>query len=442
MRYAIIDIETTGGNYKTGKITEIAVFIHNGHKVVNEYSSLVNPGIPVPPFISRLTGINDKMLASAPSFEEIADEVDKLTANCIFVAHNAHFDYGFIREEFRRVGIDYKRRKLCTVQLSRHAFPGLASYSLDRITSELSIELNGHHRASSDAEATTRLFERIIAHHQNERGLFDAHFGMPTLDGLNSSYINDTFLRSIPDEAGVARFYDAADQLIYSKRSANVLSSICEKLKQIQTKNDAEFRKSLHRIDYQLTGSQLLAQLLEAHDVLSHKPHFNHKKFSTKAFCAADIHVEDGRSYLYLTKRGRCEDPLVVYSNFHEGKAHLEDLAEQWGQNLCELKLGRNSVAALMLPEGQNWEEGLSPSAGNFVVVDEGRYASERCHIFVESGAVVGYGYYDQDFQFSPDPLEDVQVRFKPFAELELVLRKMMEKKRFESRIEFQRHLQ
>lgn len=161
--YAIIDIETTGNNYKTGKITEIAIYQHNGSTVTGSFSTLVYPEMDIPIFITRLTGIDNHMVKDAPKFYEIAKTIVELTAGRIFVAHNVHFDYQFIREEFNRLGYNYQNKTLCTVKLARKLLPGHTSYSLGRLCADLGIEINGRHRASGDALATVKLFELLLS---------------------------------------------------------------------------------------------------------------------------------------------------------------------------------------------------------------------------------------------------------------------------------------
>ncbi len=160
--YSIIDIETTGRNPKTEKITEIAVFIHDGTRITDEFSSLVNPERNIPSFITEITGISNKMVEDAPRFYEIAKDIIELTSDRILVAHNAHFDYGFIREEFRQLGYIYRRNLLCTVKLSRKMIPGLRSYSLGKLCSDLKIGIEDRHRAKGDAHATVKLFEMLL----------------------------------------------------------------------------------------------------------------------------------------------------------------------------------------------------------------------------------------------------------------------------------------
>ncbi|MFW6370594.1 MAG: PolC-type DNA polymerase III [Bacteroidota bacterium] len=165
--FAIIDIETTGNSYKFGQITEIAIFQHNGKEITGSFSSLVKPEMDIPLFITRLTGISNEMVENAPPFYKIAREVVELTAGRTFVAHNVHFDYRFIKEEYKRLGYDFNRKTLCTVKLSRKLFPGHKSYSLGRLCSNMGIEINGRHRAAGDALATAKLFDLLIR--ENDR---------------------------------------------------------------------------------------------------------------------------------------------------------------------------------------------------------------------------------------------------------------------------------
>jgi DNA polymerase-3 subunit epsilon len=139
--YCVVDLETTGGSASRSRITEIAIFKTDGENILDSYSSLVNPGRNIPPHISRLTGITDEMVAQAPSFSEIANRVDLFTQDSVFIAHNVNFDYGFLRHEFQRLGKSYRRKKLCTVRLSRQIIKGKPSYSLGKLCKELNISL-------------------------------------------------------------------------------------------------------------------------------------------------------------------------------------------------------------------------------------------------------------------------------------------------------------
>jgi len=160
--FSIIDIETTGQSYKNGKITEIAIYQHNGQEVTDSFSTLINPEMDIPFFITELTGINNEMVRTAPKFYQVAKKIIEMTMGRTFVAHNASFDYKFIKEEYARLGYNYHRKTMCTVKLSRKLLPGHPSYSLGKLCADLGIEINGRHRAAGDALATAKLFDILL----------------------------------------------------------------------------------------------------------------------------------------------------------------------------------------------------------------------------------------------------------------------------------------
>ncbi|WP_319229230.1 3'-5' exonuclease [Draconibacterium orientale] len=160
--FSIIDIETTGQSYKNGKITEIAIYQHNGQEVTDSFSTLINPEMDIPFFITELTGINNEMVRTAPKFYQVAKKIIEMTMGRTFVAHNASFDYKFIKEEYARLGYNYHRKTMCTVKLSRKLLPGHPSYSLGKLCADLGIEINGRHRAAGDALATAKLFNILV----------------------------------------------------------------------------------------------------------------------------------------------------------------------------------------------------------------------------------------------------------------------------------------
>ena len=160
--FTIIDIETTGTVHKYGKITEIAIFLFNGQNITDQFVTLINPEMDIPWPVSRLTGITNTMVSGAPRFFEVARKIVEMTQGRIFVAHNVMFDYRFIQEEFKRLGYDFERKRICTVQLSRKLMPGKPSYSLGNLCRELDIEIQGRHRAAGDALATVQLFGKLL----------------------------------------------------------------------------------------------------------------------------------------------------------------------------------------------------------------------------------------------------------------------------------------
>ena len=158
--YAIVDIETTGGNASHSRITEIAIIIHDGTKVIDRWETLVNPQKNIPPAIFALTGITNEMVSDAPVFDAISDKVFELLSDRIFVAHNVNFDYSFVRHELETAGLKWTAKKLCTVRAARKIRPGMLSYSLGRLCKSLDIDLENRHRAGGDADATAILFTK------------------------------------------------------------------------------------------------------------------------------------------------------------------------------------------------------------------------------------------------------------------------------------------
>jgi len=171
-KLAFIDVETTGANPLVDRVTEIAILRVEHGELVERWSSLVNPGMPIPPTIQTFTGITDRMVAGAPAFAELADGIRALFADCVFVAHNARFDYGFVKNEFRRIGEDFDAPVLCTVKLSRALFPQHHRHGLDALIARHDLVCAARHRAMGDTEALLQ-FARLVAG-QFERDVLDA----------------------------------------------------------------------------------------------------------------------------------------------------------------------------------------------------------------------------------------------------------------------------
>src|SRR5690606_30538945 len=160
--YAIVDIETTGGYASGSGITEVAVRIHDGQKVIERFESLINPQCPILLSLQALTGITPEMVVDSPIFSALAPRIFELLNGRVFVAHNVNFDYSFLKHHLELAGFTLGTQKLCTVRLSRKIRPGLSSYSLGRLCDTLSIPINNRHRAAGDAEATAILFGKLL----------------------------------------------------------------------------------------------------------------------------------------------------------------------------------------------------------------------------------------------------------------------------------------
>ena len=159
MKFAVVDLETTGGTAEVGRITEVGIVLLDDCDVVKTYSALIDPGMPIQPFVQNLTGITDKMVRGKPQFASIAEEVAELLKDRIFVAHNVQYDIKFMRTELRRCCIKIDPPRLCTVKVSRRFFPGLPSYSLHKLTQSLELSEFKHHRALDDAMAAAEILK-------------------------------------------------------------------------------------------------------------------------------------------------------------------------------------------------------------------------------------------------------------------------------------------
>ena len=221
LKYAIIDVETTGMGIQGNKITEIAIIIHDGTKIIDQYDSLVNPECTIPMTISRLTGIYDYMVSDAPKFYEVAKKVIEITKDCIFVAHNVNFDYNVIHKEFSDLGFPFKRKKLCTVRLSRKLIPGLPSYSLGKLCSSVGIRINDRHRAKGDADATTILFEKLLRLDADNK-VFDSFLKPNSREATLPPGLAKEIFEKLPERTGVYYFRNEKEHIIYVGKALNI----------------------------------------------------------------------------------------------------------------------------------------------------------------------------------------------------------------------------
>jgi len=272
-KFAIIDIETTGGSARRDKITEIAIIIHDGYEILDTWQRLINPERSIPYYITNITGINDQMVHQAPKFYEIAKEVIEWTEGCIFVAHNVRFDYGFIAEEFGQLGYTYSRPQLCTVQMSKKAFPGLKSYSLGNLVRHFQIPLTNHHRAMDDALATSELFRKILQTPYYQR--VNPILSKKSLKEQKlPAHLDLEYLQSIPNASGLYYFLNEERQLLYIGKSKHLRKRIYDHFAD-KTERSARLQSAVHHIDFKLTGNELAALLFESYEIKKHRPTFN-----------------------------------------------------------------------------------------------------------------------------------------------------------------------
>jgi len=407
--YAIIDVETTGTAASYGKLTEIAIILHNGVAITETFNTLINPECNIPYHISRLTGITNDMVEGAPKFYEIARKIIELTAGKIFVAHNASFDYSFIKEEFKRLGYDYKRKTICTVKLGRKLLPGHRSYSLGNICADLGIAITDRHRAIGDALATAKLFGILI----QQNNLLET-----SLFTQQSYPFSKEKMAAIPAKTGVYYFYDAKGTLIYIGKSKDIHQRVLTHLSNTQTKKAIEMRDKIADLSWEETGSELVALLLESSEIKRHKPLYNRSQ-RRSAFNYGLFSFEDSSGYVNL-KISKIEGEEIPLTTFHfqqEGIDYLHNLAQKYAlcKKLCHLDNNtgecfnaqlhdcRGACTGLESPESYNLRviksvHPLTYRSPDFFLIDQGRNNGEKAVVKISNGRYVGFGYITIDY--------------------------------------------
>ena len=411
--FAILDIETTGGSPKTEKITEIAIFFHDGEKVISEWSSLLNPEKNIPYFITGLTGITNEMVADAPKFYEVARELVERTENHTIVGHNVNFDYSFIKSEFKRLGFAYDRKTLCTIKLSRKTFPGHKSYSLGKICKELGITIMDRHRAAGDALATVKLFEMLRDNQNGENGLDLISEPRGRYKNLNENLTVED-IESLPEACGTYYFFDDKQQLLYIGKSKDIRHRVLSHLGNTTSKRALEMKQRIHSISYELTGSELIALLKESKEIKEQKPMYNRAQKRSSYYWGLYT-GKDEFGYITFSLRKVSEmpeDPVTSYNNKKEAREALTRMVEKnW---LCQKLSGlyqtdgacfhhtirqcngaciQGESVSVYNKRAKTLLDNLKLDRGNVLIIDQGREPEERSLVRIEKGMYMGYGY-------------------------------------------------
>tara|TARA_B100000780_G_scaffold254679_1_gene202960 strand:+ start:1157 stop:2545 length:1389 start_codon:yes stop_codon:yes gene_type:complete len=432
--YAVVDIETTGNGPKGQKITEISALIFDGKKIVDEFTSLVNPEQNIPAFITSLTGITNAMVRNAPKFFEIAKKVAEITENTIFVAHNVNFDYNIIHAEFKSLGFDFKRKKLCTIRLTRKIIPGLPSYSLGNICTAENIPINGRHRAKGDAEATAELLRRLIERDDNFtiNSFLNPKSRQATLPPLLDKIVID----NLPETFGVYYFKNLAKEIIYVGKANNikqrVISHFYDKKKKEQT-----MCLETADISFTKTGSELLALLLESSEIKHLYPKFNRaQRKSAEAVGLFSYEDQKGIIHLAYNRLKLAPNAILKYYSISECRKHLETLCATYElcPKYCHLQTNVSSCFHYQLKEckgvccdkervedyNKRVREAIASvglGAENLVLKETGRNTDEIGFALILDGIYKGIGYVaaeqseelknPEDYQFFVEPKKD-----------------------------------
>ena len=455
--YAIVDIETTGGSSRIEKITEIAIFQHDGEKITGEFVTLVNPERNIPYFITNLTGITNEMVENAPRFFEIAKVIIELTQGRTLVAHNAKFDYSFIRQEFKSLGYNYRRSLLDTVTLGRKLIPGHRSYSLGNICKDLGIMINGRHRAAGDALATVRLFELLLEKDKEITGRYAGLMKNTRLSKLNPN-LDVEKVESIPEEPGVYYFYNEKGDLIYIGKSRNLQQRIRTHLSNNTTNRAMEMRDLIADIDWEVTGSELIALLMESYEIKKNKPVYKRAQRRT-GFQWGIFSFTDHSGYINFNygNLDRDDNPVSVFTGKERAKSMLMSLVEKY--ELCQKLTGlyetngpcfhyhvgvcRGACCGKESPDSYNERarkaaEEFVFSRRNFFIIDKGRDEEERSAIKVVNGKFSGFGYFNiNEMGFGLTAVHDCIKSSGDNRDIHVILKQYLKGYKIEKIIEF-----
>ena len=273
-KLAIVDIETTGGSPKYHRIIEIAVLLVDNGQLVECWQTFIQPGVSIPEKINQLTGITDADVEPAPVFGQVAEKLLNILHDRVFVAHNARFDQGFLKAEFKRYGIQFRPKVLCSVKLSRHLFPQFKRHSLNHIIKRFGFRVINRHRAMDDAEVIWHFFLTISQIHEEEeiRSACELIFKAPSLPAL----LNSETINMLPKSPGVYYFYDVDGKLLYIGKSVNIQDRVKSHFSQAYQRG-RQFRlySSVARIEYDVTPSDFGAQIKESQQIKQLHPDFN-----------------------------------------------------------------------------------------------------------------------------------------------------------------------
>ncbi|MFN3342748.1 MAG: exonuclease domain-containing protein [Flavobacteriales bacterium] len=428
--FSIIDIETTGLDPKRDRITEIAIVLHDGLTVVERYSTLIHPERSIPQTISRITGITNEMVAEAPKFYEVAKKILELTRDKIFVAHNVEFDFRFIQEEFRSLGYAYKRDKLCTVRLSKKLIPGRKSYALGRLCETLQIPLHNAHRALADADATASLFSYLMQ-------LKSAHpvYKLQNLDAINTGRtqkIQQYILKKLPEKTGVYRFLGKGGNILYIGKSTNMRQRAIQHY-QSKEKKSRKMIGEVYNVEFEETGSELIALLLESEEIKRHQPPYNRAR-RKKAFAYAleSVIHENGVLQFQIIPTADSKEPLKIFHTWISARAFLNELMDN--EYVCPKFCGAfdmegpcfhfqirkcNGICCgkedpeIYNARIRNLIETCAGDRSDQLIKGAGRNSHEYSYVLMLGGKYAGYGYLNADVAF--DSLQEYSKRVVPF---------------------------
>ncbi len=365
--YSIIDIESNGAGFRNESIIEIAIYKYDGHELVDQFSSLVNPESDITHFVQKLTSITPKMVKTAPKFHELAKRVIEITNGTTLVGHNVDFDYRMLRQSFKRLGYDFKINTLDTIPLAKKLLPDLPSYSLGKLCKSLGIPLTDEHRASGDARATLELLKLLIIKDKDNE-IIQAHH-----DELNAkTYTNKIkeLTQDLPSEKGILYFLNEKSEIIFCDLVDDVKSASI-KIFNSKSKRWEKIQAEVSQILYDSTGTDLIAQLMLMNKGIHINQHLSFGLYydKKKYFVARISHQKEIKPYL-------------KFKTFSQGNKVLAFIKSK--EEFADVK---------------NFTQIINLKVRNQLLISKGRSLGEKSFLVIENGKLTGYGFYELHHQ-------------------------------------------
>lgn len=410
--FAIVDIETTGGYASGNSISEIAIAIHDGERMVDYFETLINPEVPIPRYIQALTGITNAMVSQAPLFEEVAPKIFGLLHDKVFVAHNVNFDYSFIKHQLAQFGYELDCKKLCTVRLGRKVLPGHQSYSLGSLCRCLGIEIAQRHRAGGDTLATVKLFECILKNDDKEE--IKAMLKGKSKEQFLPPHLPAEKVAQLPPFPGVYYFHNQKGKIVYVGKAKDLKKRVNSHFSNNKPgKQKQEFLREIYNISFQVCGSELMAFILESIEIKRLWPIYNR---SLKGFQQTYglYTYEDGRGYqrLVIEKMKKQLRPLYTFDLLLDGLNLLKKLIEDFNlcARLCYVDVSPGPTLAEQISVHEynervnNAINYLNSSLPSFAVVEDvvlPKTEEKQGIILMEKGRFYGMGYVPANVSFT-----------------------------------------
>ncbi|HPW88107.1 MAG TPA: 3'-5' exonuclease [Kaistella chaponensis] len=384
--YSVIDIESNGAGFRKENIIEIAIYKYDGHEIVDQFITLVNPESEITPFVQRLTNISQKMVKSAPRFHEIAKRIVEITQNTTLVGHNIEFDYRMLRQEFKRLGYEFKINTIDTIPLAKKLIPEAESYSLGKLVKSLGIPLIDQHRASGDARATLELFKLLMFKDKDSEIIQQHHEEINAKTYLNKiKYLT----QDLPFERGIIYFQNAEGKIIFFD-FVDDLSKFAKTLFNSKSKRHKQIQDEVEHIHYDLTGSDILAKLIITTKGLQKRDNFQF-----------GLYYKNEKYFAERISNLKEEKPLLRFKSFTQGLKAVSFIETQ-----------------SQFKDVEELKKVIHLNDRNELWLSAGRTLGEKSFLIFQKGKLTAFGFYELYSQLNSwEKLSKLQIDLKSFPQ-------------------------